>query len=289
MTDFNRDERTPIESYTFTYTEQEMKSLRNELDKKSVVRTIVVSVIWTALLIIYLIFLGGNRFEVGLIFAALIFIAAAWVMRFKRRKYLAQNSDKRVTQGEYLYEFFDDCLRLTVHRNGRLVSCTYIELSEIERCWNTKEFYAFTANNLLYLVKKSVLPENSIVPELVCRSNLQKAPEAPETQNGEKKIPEELKALNRLSFSFFVASFTIPLLLMIVMVIITEFLKPSCAVMAVGFFLSLLAAVASLISGIILRKKGVNHKRNIVSGVILAIVYFILTCFWIFLGIISGV
>ncbi len=289
MTDFNRDERTPLESYTFTYTEQELKNMRNEIDKRPVVKMIVVSVIWTVLFIIYLIFLGTNRFEVGLMFAALIFIAAAWVMRFKRRKYVAQHSDKRVAQGEYLYEFFDDCLRLTVHRNGRFVGCSYIELSEIERYWNTKDFYVFTANTLLYMVKKSELSENSRVPELVCRSNLQKAPEVPETQNGEKKIPEELKTLDKLAFSFFVASFTMPLALIIIMAIITEFLNPNAAVLGAGFFLCFLAAVASLISGIILRKNGVNRKRNIISGIILAIVYFVLASFWIFLGIISGV
>lgn len=280
MTEFDRDGKTPLESYTFTYTEEEMKALRNELDKGTFVKLIVIMAV-LLVLVIHSFFISSESQLLGFSLATFLYIGSILLTRFRQRKYLAQYSDKRVAQNVYLYEFFDDCMRATVHRQGRFISCAYQDYTDIERYWVTKDYYVFTIGNFLYMVRKSALCENSRVPEFVCRSNMQKKSENTAVQGEAGKVPEELRTLDRLSLAFFIASLATPFVVFITLGVMSATIGIESFVAGAGFMLCTLVALCSFISGIILKAKGVKRVRNLISGFILTLVFFAFTymCF----------
>ena len=219
-----------------------------------------------------------NEGGIGLSFGALFYFSLSWVGRFKRNKYL-ESSDKRVSESEYHYDFFDDCFRLAVYRNGKLRNYGYYDYSDIERYWETKQFYVVAVNSLIYCIRKSELAENSRVPELICRIKEQEL--SSEGEINRQTIPEDAKTLDKVAFVFLIASVVLPLMALLVPTVVSYYCYLSYAVYGFAFLVCAGVGIASLVISAVLKIKGVTRVRNIVTGIIMTVVSLILAAIFL--------
>ncbi len=170
---FGKNNNTPMESYSFTYSEEEF----NEANKSSLrgftVRTVVLGVAFAAVtagavLSDLTTFFGGM-----LVGWTLLYFVLSLVGFFNARKGWKSTKD-RICSSLFEYQLFDTYMLLTVTRDGERVHFTKLEYEKLISKIDTGRFYILNFANQLYIIKKQEIAENSIFHTLK-----PKAPEKP--------------------------------------------------------------------------------------------------------------
>ena len=170
---FEKKDNTPLESYSFTYSEAEYNEANRGVFKGLLVRTVVFGVVFAAVTAGAIIgdlksFFGGM-----LVGWTLMYFVLSVAGLFRTRQGWKSTKD-RVCSSLFEYQLFDTYMLLTVSRDGKQVHFTTLEYDKLISKVNTGGFYVLNFANQLYLVKKQEIAENSIFHTLK-----PKAPEKP--------------------------------------------------------------------------------------------------------------
>lgn len=176
MTDsevFENKENMPLESYSFTYSEEEYNKANQGVFKGLLMRTVVFGFVFLAITA-GLIMSDLKTFFGGILVGwTLLYFVLALAGLFKSRKGW-ESTKERVCSSLFKYELFDTYMLLTVTRDGECVHFTKLEYDKIISKIDTGRFYLLNFANQLYLIKKQEIAENSIFHTLK-----PKAPEKP--------------------------------------------------------------------------------------------------------------
>lgn len=168
----NTDNILPIEKYSFTYNEQELRSVYSHINKSAFVKSYILMGLFVvaAFLEAYAdeMLLSG----IALGFGIMVFIG---IMKMYRRSKTANRiAFNNIMASEYHFDFYDTYFTVNIIKNNEVVLYHKVEYDKIERVWTTDVFYIISIANRLYMIKRDQLTDNSVAIKNLDRNNSNK-------------------------------------------------------------------------------------------------------------------
>lgn len=246
----------PTESYTLSFTEEELRKIRKE-NSKPLYRKGILFFIYCILWILTSLWYTAP--DSIMIFAASIF----WVGTigygkriFEHRKIWKQ-WQARASGTVYEYKIYESHLCASLYRSNEKIRESKHYFQDIEFIQSIGSFLSICISGQLYYIRKSDLAENSFFYAYLYRnpSKIQKAPNADKWQI--------------IANLLFVASLcTLPLGVPLVASLSTaETFEQNMWIL----YLLTPIPIASIIAGYMLKPKGCKYKKNIIAGIIMTV------------------
>lgn len=277
----------PVETYRFAFTEEDNK-IRYKAWITALVRALCIP--FAILVIMFIYTLNGNvtitkgavvtqhDFKAAApLFALLLIvylIAAVRVLKpniklFQARLALSQS---KIYEYNTFYNFFT----LTVKKNDETTSFYKVYYEDLERIEESEHFFSLTAGGICFEIPKRLLPENSFCSFLA------------NSYPAKTKIVKTRDAWSIASLVMIIASaLSLPIALLLMVKFAGDTANFNFIEKMWLFFLPLPIPLASVVLGIVLKKKKYYaYKSNITVGCIMAVILCIYGCFtFIFAGV----
>ena len=189
---------TSLESYSFTYSEEEYNEANKGSLRGFLVRTIVLGFAFAAITA-GVVMSDMKGFWSGMLLGwSLLYFVLSLVGFFKARKGW-KGTKERICSSVFEYELFDTYMYLTVTRDGERIHFVKLAYENLISKIDTGGLYILNFANQLYVIKKQEIAENSIFHSLK-----PKAPEKPSaTLRGLSKALMVLSIVSGVAGVFF--------------------------------------------------------------------------------------
>ena len=250
----------PRERYTFQFAPNEAAEIANRS-----LRVWMRRPLWFMFVLFVLMLLYALSILDGILFGMLLMAALLYYKSYQATKRAWRSGQTRFCATEYRYEIYDREIVLHALRNGEERLMQRIELERIDRIQDLDGYLALIIGNTVYPLRTADLAPASVLFGWM-HANPKKVDRRP------ARKPERWgNALFALSF------LTVPAAILIAQ-LFDEYFASVEQSAPVLFALALIPA-ASLICGLVLRRKGYSGLKNIVAGLI----FTLLLCFYGFL------
>ncbi len=150
-----------LESYRFTFTEEENKEIFRLQTHRSLIKTIFIGIVAVAVMVS--IIANGTQdavdgFVLGMELVALLYLALSWIRAC--RNYSLTSS--RICATVYCYELFADYMNIHIFRNDEKVGFRKFYYVDIQRKLDLGKYYLLVFDNQVFIIKKQEIAENSI-------------------------------------------------------------------------------------------------------------------------------
>lgn len=251
------------ESYFFSYTKDEVGKIFGQGKKQLILR-----IAFLALLLIgayaWMIFDNEERVGVGIaagvLIMSLIVLIKTSLINSKNSKQITE----RLPKSLYDIKAYDDYFTVKVLRDGEVRSDFKFDYNDIEQFFDYGEFLYVTANGIGIIMRKSSLVQNSVFT-LLSKSNPEK------TVVNKKGMSGTKLALNILFVLTFFSE-AIPVVLAALFSLPDDVLFDNQWLLLTATPIPL----ASLVMGIICKRKGFKCNKNIVVGIIFSVMFCLL-------------
>lgn len=256
------------ESYELQYTREELAEITNLLFKKNETRFIMCLILWVVLII-----LGFSQNDIILlIILSIFFVRHILRMRkFFASKKLWKDSEERISQTMYSYDFYNTFFHVNIHRNGEDAKEETIYLSELKNVTDIGKYLILQTGNGSYIIRKENLNSDAI---LYTEYWKRQANEVPQKASG---------LWGALSLIFCIGSYFSIYGALLVESKLSQVNHLFTENMWV-FFLFVPIPIVSIIIGVFLKRKGFKYKKNIIAGITMTI----LLCIYGSMAFISG-
>lgn len=247
------------EVYEIRYTSEELKgyfktyNFRLGKGKRIGMTVYALIYLWFTLLELPI----GGHIVIGGIFALL---AAYYLISHLRTRKAQRAAEAAVAGQVYRYELWIDRMTVTLSEGAQTLSEWQIPYNAIAKAWEADDFYAFTYNGNVFVLRKSSFSAYSRLH----------APIKAKVKRSWLRKPAEYK----IGIALFVATLLSIWAALICVGIASGFGADMMSVMWI-FYLFLPIPIASIAVGILFKKKGIKTRKNIVAGVIIAILLII--------------
>ena len=262
----------PLERYAFTYTAEEVEAVHNMM-LSPMKRRAIIGAGLCALVGIVVAISGSSPGVAGFMLACALLCAISNGRAIKQARNAWKTTASRVTCGEYIYEIYEESISVSVLENGTMRTFERIPMSAIEHIWQYDRIIVLQALGRLFFLREEAMQEGTGLH--AAHRNM------PDTC---KEKPKR-DYLQKWSIALFVAT-----LLCLHGALLGVALLSGANGMFVEnmwtFFVLLPIPVASIVFGILLKKRGYKWKKNVIAGAIIA---FFLTIYGSFTFIFSGV
>lgn len=274
-----KDDNTPLiarETYTFTYSEEELTEIHKALLRNMLKRS-VLAMVFFSLIVLLVIFTSGSSsaegaFGVGAFVALLWMFIILWNVIKKKQK----NSIPRITSGVYEYRLYDDYITMYTYRNQEETNRSKIELSQIESVQECGKYFLFVCNNLSHIVKKEVLNPQSALYEFLDKYPTKKIIKADKSKNKGNSTAIQTKPKKSREETIKVVSVILIVLSVLPLMLISKIAELVSSVIGytsieamAGLFLFVPIPVVVIILGFITKNKK-QKIINLVFGFIIA-------------------
>lgn len=255
------------ESYVFSYAKEEIKKIFGQ-SKKQLIFSIAFLTVFAVGFFVWMFFDTEERAGIGIVFGilimSLIILIKSFLINSKNYKKLIE----RIPKSLYDVKAYDDCFTVKVSRDGEVKSDFNFDYNDIEQFLDYGDFLYIIANDIAVILRKSDLVQNSVFT-LLSKSNPEK------TVVSKKGMVITRVALNIL-FVLAIFSELVPMILVGLLPSAEELLVENQWLLLTG----LPIPIASLVLGIIFKRKGFKCTKNIVVGII----FTLLICLSAFTG-----
>lgn len=168
----NADKTPPTEKYSFTYNEQELKSVYSHINKSTFVKSYILMGLFVvaAFMEAYAdeMLLSG----IALGFGIMVFIG---IMKMYRRSKTANRiAFNNIMASEYHFDFYDLYFTINILKNNEVALYHKVYYHKIERVWTTDDFYIVSVAGRLYMIKRDPLTDDSVVIKSLGKINSNK-------------------------------------------------------------------------------------------------------------------
>lgn len=243
------------ESYTFQYTKKELSEITNLLFKENEKRFLIGLVLWIVLIII-----AFSQKDI-LLLAVLSIFLVRHILRMRKvfaNRKLWKDSEERVSQTIYSYDFYDNYFHIITHRNEEKVKDDTINFSELKNITDIGNVFILQTASSSYIIRKSDLKSDSILFSEYWKRRA-------------NAVPQKARGLwSVLSWIFCIGSYFSIYGALIVESKLSQWNHLFTENMWV-FFLFVPIPIASMVIGILLKKKGLKYKKNMIAGISMTI------------------
>lgn len=247
----------PKETYCVTVTVDEVKKIGKHLNQ-----SIIIVAVLQLVCVIYCLggYLSNKEENEGILFVAGFFLAFAFIFALVARStYKSWNGNaERVASTTFHHAFYDTYLVITQYAEGEMRSFAKIEIKDIQKVQYIQNYVLMTISGKIFIFRKTELKPDSVLHTLMQR------------RAKGKSRPRPTGLWRVISITLFVAT----LLSLHGGLAITMLLAgndPIFVYYTYSLYFLLPIPIASVIVGYILKKKGYKYKKNVISGIIMAI------------------
>lgn len=247
------------ESYNFRYTQEEINSIFKQSNKQLLSRIIVFAVF----AVVFLVWMFFEDEAIGFLGVATGFMLMTVIMLIKTISVNNKNSKKtveRLPKCSYDIKVYDNYFTATVTRDNEIKSSFKFDFNDIEQFLDYGDFLYIVVNGNGFILRKNSLAPNSIFT-LLAKSN-------PEKTIVNKKGMTATKVFLNILFVATLFSEFIPMLIMGCFSLNEEFMLENQWL----FLTALPIPIASLVCGIVFKRKGFKCTKNIIVGILFIIV-----------------
>ena len=252
------EKETPNETYQFTYTENDIREV-SRLSSKLALKTPSTFAILSFLVGLIVCVSYAPGYIIG-IFGAILAIQIIVIIakQIINNKKTAGKTKEILLSSVYRYEIYDGYLKITIWRNDEIRAMSKCDFSDIQKVQFVKDYMLLQIENRIFVIRKSELSDDSFFYSHIGK-NPAKLTAAP--------IPERWRILS-------------------ILLVAATFMSLPCAMMCVGaltaknglfpenmwlLFLWTPVPIASVIFGFMAKNKGCKYKKNIITGIIFAV------------------
>ena len=245
------DSPVAIEHYTFYFTQTQIAALYKQHQNNAVFPLLKPAVL-TAVLALWMAF-NQSWIAVAAMVGILFVLALLIILRMRFIQKSKKEAIARVPASTYEYETFDDCFFVKIYRNNEVTVSAKHYYCDIKKISIFGSLLTVSAGTQLYLLNRDSLLPNSVFLHLYAQQN------AKSEANPRHKT---------ISFCLVGASI---LSLFLAIAVISKSASGSFSSLLL-FWAFLPIPVASVVVGIILKKKGYpKYRKNIIVGIIFVI------------------
>lgn len=253
-------DEAPLESYRFEYSEKDTKDILRYSVHPLFMRLFRMIILYAIAAFFVLMLQPINRS----INAVVIFFLGILVLISVFRALAMRKAIKRSCDGmrfrTYQYDLFRDRFSVRITFDGQLVSYYLRSFEQIERISDSGMFLMVQADRASFLFRKSDLPEDSILYHLQQHKPYIKQYVPPV---GTWKVVSSLL-------------FVLSIVAQPISMVLSAYISSGAADSPVRNWwiiaLFTIIPIASLVYGIVLKKKGFLYKKNIIVGIIMTII-----------------
>ena len=247
----------PKEAYVFKYEKSDLhevfKKARFPLIKRAIVFTL-------ACIVLFIFFAASDAPDImlGLLLGYFLLGVISHIKGYFAYSKAWKVSENRILQSTYSYEIFDGYFILNISKNEEITKTLKIYFEDIEKIQSFGNYLVLQITGQSYIIKKDALiPESALIA--FCNNTPNKV---------EAKKPKD--TLKIISILLFVLTICTVLGALIGVSLLSEINQAMTENMWV-FFLFLPVPIASVVFGFYLKKKGYKYKKNVIVGVIMAV------------------
>ncbi len=247
----------PIENYKFDYISSGASDVYKQQKTNMLIRCLIGAVAWAVLLLIGIHEKASPDFLilVGIMFAVYLVIGVTRYVKVKKTIAAYQN---KLMSRAYYYEVFDTYFTVEITQDGECVSKGKVYLSELDRIYESGACLILQCGGGSYFLRKSDLDKQSVFFR-----HREK-----QTQKAALKKPSGWRGV--VSVLLVVASIcTIWMSAVALALIMQPYHAPNETMWV--FFLFLPIPIASIVFGMYLKGKGNKYKKNVITGIIIAV------------------
>lgn len=239
----------PSESYSVSYSSEEMKTIYKYLTKVSFKKPLISISILTAILITY-IWIDMNGIVIGIVAGILFLFVLLNFSSYKIHQKQWKKSVERVLASRYEYRVYTDRFTVDIFRNESAVRTETIDFSDIQKVYdlNSEDYLLLSINNQLYILRKNELAQNSVFYSAIYNS----------TKLPDKKAAKKLIDAANIFFALSVVVFSL-----FFFIRFEDFTDKYIWLPCLG----LPVTVTCTVLGFVLKGKGFKNKRNILAGI----------------------
>ena len=249
------NENSPIESYRFAFSKEELSEIYR-LQRKSVYkRPLIFTVLWILMIVI---FIEASAPDVMIYFSFAMFLigAVSHIKGIRAYSKAWKNSAERICKSIYEYKVFDNYISVNIYRENERIRESKCFFTDIEKIQQFGKWLFLQFGGQSFIIRKSDLKENSAF-----YSYMHKNP----SKKMEKPLHNRWKILSIILFvasllSIFVAMF------LVAMVSIKNLLFIENVWL---FFLLTPIPISSIVFGFVLKSKNYKYKKNVIVGIIM--------------------
>jgi len=247
----------PREAYTFQYRLAELQ----EIEKHTFAPLVKSMVFFAVLGVLFLIFslIKGERGALfGFIIGVLLFVLCFQIKNYLSYKKAWTQNKNTVLKNTYSYQVYKEYFVLHVSRDGDTVLERKTYFHEVEKAQSVGRSLLLHVGGMMYVLRKEVLAPDSVFFTFVQNTSHQVAVQKPK---------DNLKKVSNLLFVLSICTIWGALA-------VVAFLSERNRMMVENmwaFFLFLPVPIASIAFGLYLKKRRYTYKKNIIVGVVMAI------------------
>ena len=262
------------ETYRFQYSKDDLRGVY-KASVRPVVKRFIIFTVALAVLFVMLVSTNAPDAIIGMVLGIFFFGIATYIKTLVVYKKTWNAHEKRILEGVYQYDVYDTHFVLNVSKNGEVTKTCKIYFEEIEKINALGKYLIIQHGGQSYIIDKNSLNEDSHL-----RTFFNAHPEKVETKT-------EKGPLNTVSILLFVFSILSIFGAMICLSFVSERNWAITENMWI-FFLFTPIPIASVIFGYWLKKKGKKYKKNVIAGIVVAVLLCLYGSFtFIFAGIYS--
>lgn len=245
------------ESYEFNFCGEELKEIQRYQNTHVYKRPIVFTIV-TVLLVLFLIvgkapdlLLG---FAVGVLFIGTVSNSKG-ILAYKKAW---KSSSVRITESTYKYEIFDDYLEIDIFRSGNKTKSYHVKFHDIENIQPLKNHYLLQITGQLFIVRKSDLKKDSVFYSYLYKNSTKST--QPSTPNGWKTASITLFVLSLCSIWF--------------ALLLVSYASSKNGLFTENmwlFYTVMPIPVSSVVFGLAAKHKGYPYRKNVIGGMIIAV------------------
>lgn len=256
-------EETPLESYQFSFSDEEIKAFHQNR---------MFTFLWKPLLLLFLflfvvfsaILSGDFSADARYLLIVIWFILfVSFIVRFLTARKMQKQIDQEIASHTYEYHFYQNYFTMRICKQSSLSSFNIIPYSTVERIRNAAGFtFVYYNRNCSYtLLRADDLQQDSVIFRLL---------QGTSKKGIYKRAPLWLNNLSWVAFILAIVSLPLWLLLFSFVVSNTDPSNYRAFPVIWTMLVSLSFPVASIVLGCILKSKKLIYKKNLVVGIIMA-------------------
>ncbi len=247
--------KLPEETYSFQYNQDDLKEIFKKMRSPIIKRIIIFTLAFLFALI------GISDYNIasrGLFLGCFLMGAILYIRNYFDYRKAWLGNESKVLEKAYSYEVFQWHFVVNISRNNEIITTKKVYFGEIEKIYNFGNYLLLCVGGQLYILRKNSLVHDS---KFIVFCN-----RLPDKVEGEKNRD----ILKKVSNVLFILSLWTILGALFVVNALSETYHVMLENMWV-FFLFLPIPIASILFGFYLKKKGYKYRKNIVAGIVMAV------------------
>lgn len=248
---------TPLEVYEFSYDSSDLKFISNSLFLPTFKRSIIFTSIFLVISIFFA-FSDASGVAVGIAFSIFALLLISLIRGIILSKKRWKENEQHVIESLYRYEIFQNYFVAKISKNNTVTKLLRYEYSSIDKYTVFNNYLVLQIQGSIFVIRLNQITDNSIFYSIISKKS-------------ETQISEQKKSLKALSIILIVLSFSSLLFGLMLATLLAEPLMFSFPLKMWVMFLLLPIPISSIMLGIHFKKKRYGYKKNIICGIVAAI------------------